>query len=152
MKLTSQRRIAARVLGVGINRVWLDPNNIDRVETALTTDDIRKLISSRVIAARPIRGVSRGRSRILHERRKLGRRRGVGSREGAGNARRSTHRTWVETIRAIRRRLQHLRDGKFIAPAAYRQLYRMSKGGSFRSVSMLNQYIKTSGLLRKKAR
>ncbi len=42
--LKMQRRIAADLLKCGENRVWIDPERIDDVATAITREDIRRLI------------------------------------------------------------------------------------------------------------
>ena len=70
--LKSQRRIAAQILKVGQNRVWINPERTEDAETAITRDEIRKLIHEGVIEARPEKGVSRGRARVLHKKRKKG--------------------------------------------------------------------------------
>ena len=36
--LTSQRRLAAQILKIGQNRVWIDPERIDDVEVAITRE------------------------------------------------------------------------------------------------------------------
>ncbi|HDD33891.1 MAG TPA: 50S ribosomal protein L19e, partial [Thermofilaceae archaeon] len=38
------RRLAAEILGVGESRVWIDPEKLERVETAVTREDVRRLI------------------------------------------------------------------------------------------------------------
>ena len=44
MSLKSQRRLAAEILKIGKNRVWIDPERIDEVEVAITREEIRKLV------------------------------------------------------------------------------------------------------------
>ena len=152
MSLVSQRRIASKILGVGLNRVWIDPERIDLVETAITRGDLARLIRSGVITARRERGVSRGRARIVAIKRKHGRRRGPGSREGKRNARLSAHRRWVTTIRALRHRLKELKESKVLTSKVYRKIYLMAKGGAFKSVANLDQHVQTAGLARKRIR
>ena len=36
MNLTTQKRLAADILKVGVNRVWIDPENIEEVSRAIT--------------------------------------------------------------------------------------------------------------------
>lgn len=150
MGLKNQRRLAASVLGVGANRVWIDPARISDAETAITRQDVRRLIGSGVIQARPVKGVSRGRARVLHRKRLEGRRRGIGSREGSKHARLPKKEIWMSTIRAVRTRLKALRESKVITNVSYRRLYKLSKGGVFKSKASLNQYIKSAGMLRRK--
>ena len=68
--LKSQRRLAALILKVGQNRVWIDPERIDDVEVAISREEIRKLIHEGVVKRLPEKGVSRARARILHERKR----------------------------------------------------------------------------------
>ncbi|MHA1220378.1 MAG: 50S ribosomal protein L19e domain-containing protein, partial [Candidatus Heimdallarchaeota archaeon] len=42
--LKTQRNIAADILGIGVNRVYIDPDAADDVQMALTRRDIRSLI------------------------------------------------------------------------------------------------------------
>ncbi|RLI05081.1 50S ribosomal protein L19e [Candidatus Bathyarchaeota archaeon] len=152
MSLKSQRAIAAKILKCGKNRVWIDPERIEDVETAITRKEIERLIKDGVIKARPVKGISRGRVRVLRKKRKKGRRRGVGSREGAKYARLPRKRRWIQTIRAIRKKLRELVESKSITNTTYRKLYRMAKGGVFRSTSHLLQYIESAKLYRRKPR
>jgi large subunit ribosomal protein L19e len=148
LKLSTQRRLAARILGIGVNRVWIDPTKITDVSTAITSDDVKQLIHDGTIKARPERGVSRARARVRIGQRKRGRRRGVGSRRGTARARKPKKVAWIRTVRPLRLMLQELRDKEVIERREYRRLYRMVKGGSFRSKAHLQTYLKEKGLLR----
>ncbi|MEM1586264.1 MAG: 50S ribosomal protein L19e [Candidatus Bathyarchaeia archaeon] len=150
MSLRSQRRMAAEILGVGEERVWIDPERIEDVANAITREEIKRLIKEGVIKKIKDQGVSRARARIAHEKRKRGRRRGVGSRSGASGARVDHLKEWVERIRAIRRRLRELRGKRVITVRAYRQLYLKAKAGVFKSISDLHHYIEAHGLRRRR--
>ena len=63
MNLSSQRRLAANILNIGVNRVWIDPDRTDDVEIAITRQEIRKLIHDGVIKSLPVNALSRGRAR-----------------------------------------------------------------------------------------
>lgn len=76
MNLRAQRKMAASILKVGENRIWIDPENIDNVSMAIRKEDVRALIRSKAIRARGIVGTSRGRTRNLTEKKK-GKDRGV---------------------------------------------------------------------------
>ncbi|WP_460173972.1 eL19 family ribosomal protein, partial [Vulcanisaeta sp. JCM 14467] len=73
-----------------------------------TKADVRALIKEGLIYAEYARGVSRGRWRGLHEKRRRGRRRGVGSRRGSKYARLDPKEAWVNRVRALRRYLNSL--------------------------------------------
>ncbi len=148
MKLNLKKRLAAEILKVGVNRVWIDPTRIADVATAITREDIRALINDGVIRAKPERGTSRGRIRERATQRRKGRRRGVGSRKGAKHARLPKKAGWIKTVRPLRSRLRELRKEGVIGPREYRRIYKMVKGGAFRSRAHLETYLKERGLLR----
>ena len=70
--LVSQRRIAAQILKIGQNRVWIDPERMDDVDSAITREEVRKLIHEKVIVSLPEKGVSRSRAKVLHEKKVKG--------------------------------------------------------------------------------
>ena len=148
MKLDVKKRLAAEILGVGINRVWVDPARAADVSAAITRDDVKRLIEQGAIRAKQKRGVSRGRFRELAAKRERGRRRGVGSRKGAKHARLPKKAGWIQTVRPLRSRLRELKKEGIIGPREYRRLYRMTKGGAFRSKAHLETYLREKGLLK----
>jgi len=152
MGLRSQRQIAARILNVGYNRVWIDPEKTKAIETAITRREIGKLVNDGVIKARPEKGVSRSRAKVLHQKRRKGRRSSVGSREGAKYARMPRKKRWMMKIRALRKKLAELKEQKSITVSTYRRLYILAKGGAFRNVSHLLQHVDAEGLYRRKVR
>lgn len=141
MDLANQRRLAAEVMGVGLYRVWLDPEASKDIAAALTREDIRKLMEEGKVGKKEVKGISRGRARKLHEARAYGHRKGHGSRSGAKGARRPKKEAWMKKIRALRKRLRELRDSSTIDIATYRKLYRKAKGGEYRSRAHLDAHI-----------
>ena len=107
--LTSQRRLASKILKTGKNRVWIDPQRTDDVESAITREEVRKLVHEKVITASPIQGVSRGRAKIIQEKKRRGRRKGQGSRSGTPKAVISKKQAWMTKIRSLRRKLRELK-------------------------------------------
>lgn len=148
MDVSVQRRMAAEILKYGIERVWIDPTQLDRVKMAMSKDDIRALIKEGVIKKKQKKGISSARVKKLKEQRKKGRRRGPGSRRGAAGARTPPKERWMATIRALRKTLKQLRDSGKIDRKVYRKLYRMAKGGAFRSRSHLFLYMREHELLK----
>jgi len=149
MKVSSQRRLAAQILKVGENRVWIDPNRLDDVAMAIRRDDIRRLIHEGAIRQLPIKGVSRARAKELFEKRKRGLRSGHGSRKGKSTAKVSSKERWMIKIRAIRRHLKKLRARRIIRPSDYRRLYRLAKGGVFPSIRRVDNYIQEHKMKRR---
>ncbi|MEM4593727.1 MAG: 50S ribosomal protein L19e [Zestosphaera sp.] len=144
--LSLQKRLAAEILKVGVSRVRIDPTRIEDVESALTKEDIRKLIENGVIWAEQAKGNSRGRWKELHEKRKRGHRRGYGKRKGSRKSRSDTEEIYVYTARKLRRYLRWLRDEEVINRKTYRVLYSRVKGGMFRNLSDLKRHLTELGI------
>jgi large subunit ribosomal protein L19e len=147
MSVVSQKRLAASILGVGITRVWVDPEDTDRVSSAITREEIRKLIHEGSINKLPKVGISRGRKRARRQELLAGRHKGEGSTKGSAH---NSKRRWVARIRSIRKRLRSLRDKRFITTQVYRKLSLMAKGGNFRSAAHLDEYIDAHKLARRR--
>jgi large subunit ribosomal protein L19e len=145
VSLKSQRRLAAEILKVGQNRLWVDPERIEDIEIAITREEIRKLIHEKAIQPKPARGVSRSRARILHLKKRKGLRRGPGKKS---KSRTSKKDIWMKKIRALRRRLRELKERRIITESTYRQFYRMASSGVFESIAELERRIKSSNLWR----
>ncbi len=141
MNLRVQRRLASELLKCGSDRVWFDPEHEQDIARAITREDIRRLIGKGFIRKKQAAGTSRGRARVLAEKKRKGRRVGHGSRKGTSNARFPKKERWMLRIRAQRKLLQALRDSGEITRALYRKLYMMAKGGVFRSKAHLKNFI-----------
>lgn len=145
MSVKNQRRLAAEILKVGQNRIWIDPDRILDVEIAITREEIRKLIHERAIKAVSEKGVSR--ARVSHKKR-----RGTGRKSGGSHARVSKKKMWARQIRALRKKLSELKENRSITKTVYRRLYNMAGSGKFESIRELEQYIETQNLGRKRRR
>lgn len=148
MNLKNQRRLAASVLKVGVNRVWIDPEGAEEVEAVITRQEIRKLVNDGIIKALPIGRSSRGRARERMAQKKAKRRRGPGRRKGGKYSVVSRKERWMSKIRSQRKRLRRLRERRVITVNTYRSLYRKAKGGEFRSIAELERYITENNLRR----
>lgn len=143
--LRTVRRIAASILGVGESRVWMDPERLEEVETAVTREDVKRLIKEGVISKLPPATPSRGRWRVKRLQIKKGRRSGPGRRKGP---RIEEKELWIRKVRAQRGYLKYLREKGLIDSKLYRRLRNQVKGGVFRSVSSLRAHLKEIGVLR----
>jgi len=148
MKLDKKKLMAAKLLGVGVNRVWIDPKRMDEVSAALTNADIRGLIKKGVIKAKQKLGTSRVRAKKRLVKRRKRKRVGAGSRKGAKKARTPKKKRWIQTVRPLRKNLRELKQSGIINSTQYRKLYRMVKGGSFRSKGHLKTYLREKGIIR----
>jgi large subunit ribosomal protein L19e len=150
MNLKSQRRLAAEILKVGEGRVWIDPERIDYIETAITREEIKKLIHEKVVKSLPEKSNSRARARVFAKKRKKGLRRGPGGKSGPARSKISKKQAWINRIRPIRKRLCELKETRTINQSTYRKLYDMSESGVFESNADLERYIRTHDLWRKR--
>jgi len=148
MKLDKKKRLAADILGIGVNRVWIDPARLVDVSSAITRDDINGLIKQGAISAKPKIGISRGRLRVRNLKRKVGRRGGPGTRKGTSGARTPRKKNWIRTVRPLRARLRQMRKDGVLGEGDYRRLYLMIKGGSFRNKAHLEAHLKEKGVLK----
>ena len=142
--LGAQKRLAADILDVGENRVWLDPGEQEEIAEAITRDDIRELVDEGIIRAKDAKTNSRGRARERAEKRSYGHQTGAGSRKGKAGARQARKDDWVARIRAQRARLKELREEGTIDRTQYRELYNKASGGEFDSVDRLEAYVRTN--------
>lgn len=148
MNLTTQKRLAASILKVGLNRVWIDPERMEEVSMAITREGVKQLINNGAIKAKPQKGISSYRSKKLAEQKKKGKRKGRGSVKGAKKARNPKKQEWMTTIRALRKDLKEMRDANEIDVTTYRKLYKMAKGGAFRSKSYMKTYARDHDLIK----
>lgn len=141
MKLSTQKRLAAEVMKVGISRVWIDPEFEDEVSLAITRSDIRRLVDEGAIQKKQKLGVSRGRARHILGQKRKGQRRGEGRRKGKYTSKLSGKDRWIMKIRPMRRELKKLREEGKITRRVYRDLYLKAKGNAFRNTAHLRTYI-----------
>jgi large subunit ribosomal protein L19e len=148
--LTNQRRLASQIMKVGKNRVWIDPQRTEDVESAITREEVRKLVHEKVIAAAPIQGVSRGRAKVVQAQKRRGRRKGPGSKSGTPRAVITKKEAWMTKIRSLRRRLRALKANRTITEANYRELYMIAGSGRFASIAEMERYAKAHDMWRKR--
>ena len=148
--LRPQRRLAARILKIGENRVQIDPELIWDVELALTREDIKKLIADGVIRAKPKQGISRARAKHKMLQRRKGRRSGHGTRKGKKTARLSRKQKWMDKVRPLRRYLKGLKEEGLIDPRDYRLYYIRVKGNNYRNLRHLKLALREADVLKRK--
>ena len=151
MAISTVRRIAAKLLGTGENRIKIKPGEVKRAEEALTTDDVRQLCKEGVVWAERVKGVPRIRAKIKHAKKKKGRRTGSGSKKGAKYSRVSKKEQWKLKIRSQRRTLKGLKDGNRLNEGVYRNAYRMVKGNAWRSGAAMLAHFKDAKWLKEPA-
>ena len=141
MNLTSQKRLAAKLLKAGKTRVKFNVERIEDVAGALTREDVRSLIKSGAITALQKKGNSRGRIRFRKEQKSKGRGKGQGLRTGKKTARTPSKKKWMGKVRALRHELRKMRSEKVVEGTLYRTLYRQIKGNLFSSRRHLRESV-----------
>ena len=147
MVLETQKKIASELMKCGVSRVKI--NDAKAAAEALTRNDIRELISTKKIEKVQKKGSSKFRWRKKLEQKKKGRMRGFGSRKGTRNARAPEKKSWMETVRPLRKLLRSLRENGQITRSTYSKIYMRIKGGAFRNKSHLMLYLKENELVQK---
>ena len=137
-----QKKIASKVLKVGVSKIWLDPKQKKDIEAAITAIDVRKLIEKKYIKAHP--------AKIKVIRAKGRNKKGIGRRKGSKHSLLPSKRKWIATIRPLRARLKELRRENLIDNQTHRKLYLLVKGGMFRSRSHLQIYLDQHGIGKRK--
>ena len=149
MKLDLQKRLAAKVLNVGVNKIRLDTTKLSTISEAITKADIKTLIDEGAIKAKGKTTPSRCRAEKRHAQKKRGRQKGQGRRKGKKFSRASKKERWMSKIRPQRRMLKALKTQAKVTSAVFYNLYRKASGGFFRNRSHLLFYIKQNNLFKK---
>jgi large subunit ribosomal protein L19e len=132
-----QKKIAAKVLKCGENRIWIDPTNA-KVKQAMTRNDIRRFVKEGIIRKLPEK---------IRAKKGEKRQQRTGSVKGSHGARETKKSNWLRIARPQRKMLKLLRKEGKLKPHAYRVLYKLVKGNYFRSVSHLASYLKEKKLI-----
>jgi len=147
MMLKLQKRLAASILRCSPKRVVFDPTRLEDIKEAITKTDLRLLIGDGAISERPAQGVSRVRANKRKTQKSKGLRKGEGSRKGKFTARLPKKKAWMARVRTQRRFLQYLKAKGLIQNIAFKELYKKSKGGYFRSIKHIRLHIHEHNLL-----
>ncbi|MEM1535402.1 MAG: 50S ribosomal protein L19e [Candidatus Pacearchaeota archaeon] len=137
--LKLQRRLAASILKVGLDRIKFDPERLNEIKEAITRADIRELIKDKAIIKLPAKGYARRAGRRRQLRKRKGRRRGPGKIKKYVVERK---RNYIILIRNLRAYLKALKNRHIISSSEYKILRKRAKSGAFKSKKELVDYIK----------
>lgn len=136
--LRLQKRMAAYLLGVGINKVWIDPDRTSEVKEAITKADIATLIKDKIIKKKPTLGVKRRAGRAKTSRKKKGYARGFGRKRQVVAERKTEY---MHRIRKLRRYINMLKESGAIDSRQSKKLKRIAKSGIIKSKKEIRERI-----------
>jgi large subunit ribosomal protein L19e len=143
VNIRKKRELAARILGVGVNRIRFEPDKLDEVGDSITRENIRTLINNGTIWTVKPKGTSRARAKaklIIHRKHGTG----LGSKKGKKTARTGKKELYVIKVRSMRYHLKVLKDRNDINRETYWSLYKKVNGGQVRSLAHLRDLVKQS--------
>jgi len=135
--------LAAKVLNCGANKIWFNPEALEKVKSVMTKEDVKALIKDGVVKKKNRNFQSKGRARILQAKKAKGRKRGFGSRRGLKTARSEKKLRWIGKVRALREELLKLENEnpKAVEKTGYRKLYKLIKGNFFKGRRYLDAFV-----------
>lgn len=128
--LAKRKELAAKVLGVGKNRILFDSMRIAEIKEAITKQDIRDLYADGAISIKEKAGKRR------KEKRK--------TRRGPGKIKRTVRDTKMEyviLVRKLRNYLNELRKHNKLTKEEFLDLRKKIKSGIFKNKAHLKDYI-----------
>jgi len=130
MKIGKKRQLAAKVLGVGKNRIWFSEANLSEIKEAITKQDIKDLYSQGIIKIKPVKG-----------RKKIKRRK---TKRMLGKIKIKVKRRKQEYImvtRKLRGYIKELKRQGKINKQEYRELRKKIRARLFKSKVQLKEYL-----------
>jgi len=133
--------LASEVLNCGKKKLWLDNNELERLNGATSREGIKQLIKDNVIIRKQDKHNSRGRLRKRMIAKSKGRHTGTGKRFGTANARTPKKELWMKKIRAMRVMLKEMRANGEISKQDFRTFYMQAKGNLFKHRIAMKEHI-----------
>lgn len=135
---TLQKRLAAKLLGVGKNRVWLSPSRLNEIGDAITKMDIEALIKEGAIKKLPVFGVKRraGKMRQIQKRKRgrtTGRKRKMIKK---------SKKQYIHRVRKLRGFISALKQQGLINAGQYKLFRKDIKSGIIKVKQDINSKIK----------
>jgi large subunit ribosomal protein L19e len=135
--LQAQKRMAAKVMDIGKNKVWFDPERLSDIKEAITKQDIADLIKDGAISKSPVDGIKRRAGKRHLTRKRRGRRRRSGSIK-----KRIKVDNYPSRIRKLRFYLKNLKKAKKVTTEQYRKMYNLLKSGVIKNNQQMIEYAK----------
>ncbi|MEK6872530.1 MAG: 50S ribosomal protein L19e [Nanoarchaeota archaeon] len=136
MNLNKKKMLAARVLGVGKNRIVFNQANLAEIKEAITRQDIKTLYQEEIITIKPVKG-----------RKKVRRRK---TKRGAGKIKmkiKDRKKEYVKITRKLRKYLIELKNVGVVNKELYIRLRKKIKMKEFKSKSNFREYLNGIGII-----
>ena len=136
VNLKAKKRLASRVMGVGVHRIKFDTDHLDDIADAITRENIRSLFTANTITIKSFTGTSRGRAQAKRVQKN---KRGTtqGSKRGRKGARVGKKEVYVAKVRSLRRLLKIAKDRKDLTNPEFWALYKKVGGNTVRNKAHL---------------
>ncbi|MEM4270520.1 MAG: 50S ribosomal protein L19e, partial [Candidatus Pacearchaeota archaeon] len=122
MNLKTKKQLAARILGVGVNRIIFDETRLDEIKEALTRQDIKDLIKGKAIKIKAIIG------------RKVKKIRKTKRREGKIKIKvKKRKREYIALVRKLRKIIKALKKAGYISLEQYSKLRKEIRAKKFKT-------------------
>lgn len=130
MKLDKKKKLAAKVLSVGIGRVFFNPSRLQDIKEAITRQDIKDLVKDKAIKVKQITGKKSKKKRK--------------TRKHAGKIKKKVKnkKEYVYKIRKMRAYLNSLRVAGKLSSEEYLKLRKYAKSGMFADLKHLKEHTK----------
>ncbi|MBU1136449.1 MAG: 50S ribosomal protein L19e [Nanoarchaeota archaeon] len=131
MNLRNKKKLASRVLKVGVKRIFIDSDLKDEIKEAITRQDIKDLKKSGAIKIKQIKG-----------RRKIEKRK---TKRKAGSIRKKVNKRkqeYVKITRKLRKYIQNMKTKKRITLEDYRIFRKKIKSRTFKDLAHLRNALK----------
>jgi len=138
MNLRKKKALAAKTLGVGIDRIVLNNERLSEIHELITRQDIRDLHVSGAIAIKLIKGRSK------KQKRKTRRRYGSIKKKIKNG---KTH--YIRLTRKLRAYIEEMRKQNKITEEQYKTIRKQIKASVFRSKSHLKEIISLNNPIKK---
>jgi len=135
MAISTVRRLAADIFGVGERKIRFAPESIKEIEGAMTRDDVRGLIEKGLVKKLPVKGRASSKRTV---------RRGPGHRRGPLF---DSKDVWMQKVRSQRAFLKMLIASGALKKETKRGLYGKIKSGILRNKKAFLLYLKENKMI-----